>query len=140
MARKYLLILMGAALLAALVECSKSSNDPSSPTVKTDPSFAGDIQPIFSASCATSSSCHQAPGQQGLILSEGQSYDLLVNVNSAEVPALKRVRPARVDSSYVAMKLDGTQAVGARMPLGGSLAATKIQLIKNWITKGAANN
>ena len=140
MTTKYILILLGAAFLAALVQCSKSSS-PSIPKPKTDPSFSGDIQPIFSGSCATSSACHQSPGQMGLILSSGQSYALLVNFNSVEVPALKRVRPSKVDSSYVAMKLDGAPGIVlSRMPPGGALASDRIQMIKNWISKGALDN
>jgi hypothetical protein len=142
MARRYWLLMFAALCLAVALHCGKSdSGSPTTPpVVKADPSYASDIQPIFTSSCATSASCHQSPGQQGLILSTGQSYALLVNVSSTEVPALKRVRPAKIDSSYVADKLDGTQTVGARMPLGGTLSSTSIQLIKNWIAQGAKDN
>jgi len=142
MAKKLWILVFVSCCIAAALQCGKSSTTPTGPggggTV--DTTFAGGIQPIFTSSCATSTACHQAPGQQGLILSTGQSYALLVNVNSGEVPALKRVRPSKIDSSYIVNKLDGTQTVGAKMPLGGSLSAAKIQLIKRWITAGAPNN
>ncbi len=129
-----------ALLLCALpVGCGKS-NSTKPPSVKDDPSFAGDIQPIFTSSCAIPS-CHAAPGQVGLILSAGQSYGLLVNVNSSEVSAQMRVRPSLPDSSYLVVKIEGRQTVGVRMPATGTpLSSTNIQLIRNWISKGALNN
>jgi len=127
-------------LFATLPCCSKSSNPTKPPAVKEDPSFASDIQPIFTGNCALSG-CHAAPGQHGLILSAGQSYSLLVNVNSVEVPSLMRVRPSLPDSSYLVNKIEGTQTVGVRMPATGTpLSSSDIQLIRNWITKGAQNN
>jgi len=142
MARRLCVLVFVCSCIAAALQCSKDSTTTGGPGGggTPDTTFAGGIQPIFTSSCATSTACHQSPGQQGLILSAGQSYALLVDVNSTEVPALKRVRPSKIDSSYVVNKLDGTQTVGAKMPLGGSLAADKIQLIKSWITAGAPNN
>jgi len=141
MGKKLWLVLFVSLFTAAALQCGKDESSSGGPGGgATDTTFAGGIQPIFTSSCATSAACHQAPGQQGLILSAGQSYALLVNVNSTEVPALKRVRPSKIDSSYVVNKLDGTQTVGDRMPPGGSLSAAGIQLIKRWITAGAPNN
>lgn len=140
MAKKYWLIIAAALSIAVFLQCSKSSS-PSGPPSGSDPTFAGDIQPVFTGSCATSSACHAAPGQEGLVLSPGQAYSHLVNVSSTEVPALWRVRPAKTDSSYVVNKIEGTQAVGVRMPPSGSaLSAATIQKIKTWITKDAKNN
>ncbi len=125
---------------ALLFGCSKSSSPTKPPSVKEDPSFAGDIQPILTSSCALST-CHAAPGQAGLILSAGQSYGLLVNVNSSEVSTLMRVRPSLPDSSYLVVKIEGRQSVGVRMPATGTpLSSTNIQLVRNWISKGALNN
>jgi len=108
-------------------------------TVKEDPSFGSDIQPVFTANCALSN-CHASPGQAGMILSQGQAYSYIVNVNSTEVPSMMRVRPALPDSSYMILKLEGRQSVGDRMPPPGPLSSSTIQLIRNWITKGAQNN
>jgi hypothetical protein len=135
-----LALLMAFIFCITLVQCSKSSKPTKPPSVKEDPSFASDIQPIFTANCALSG-CHAAPGQHGLILSAGQSYSLLVNVNSVEVPTLMRVRPSLPDSSYLVIKIEGRQSVGVQMPATGTpLSSTNIQLIRNWITKGAQNN
>jgi len=139
MKNQFLVLLL---ILAVCVSgsCSKSSSPTKPGPVDDNPSFASDIQPIFTANCALAS-CHAAPGQQGLILSAGQSYALLVNVNSVEVPTLMRVRPTLPDSSYLVLKIEGRQTVGVRMPATGTpLSATNIQLIRNWITKGAQNN
>lgn len=138
--KKILVLLFVFVFCIIALNCSKSSSPTKPATVKEDPSFASDIQPIFSANCALAS-CHAAPGQHGLILTAGQSYALLVNVNSVEVPAFMRVRPSLPDSSYVVIKIEGRQTVGVRMPATGTpLSATNIQLIRNWISKGAQNN
>jgi hypothetical protein len=135
-----LLFLMALLICAVSPGCSKDSSPSKPPTVKEDPSYASDIQPIFTASCALPS-CHASPGQYGLILTAGQSYSLLVNVNSAEVPTMMRVRPTLPDSSYLVLKIEGRQTVGLQMPATGTpLSATNIQLIRNWVTKGAQNN
>jgi len=61
-----------------------------------------------------------------------------VGVPSVEVPSLKRVAPGDADNSYIIQKLEGHQAVGARMPLGGPyLDAATITLIRQWINNGA---
>lgn len=141
MIRKCCLLILTALLIAVFIHCGKDSSSPAGPgTGKTDPSFASDIQPIFTGTCALSG-CHSGPGQAGLLLSQGQSYSNLVNVTSTQVPALKRVKPSKIDSSYVVNKLDGTSPlVGVKMPKNGTLSAANIQLIKNWISKGAKNN
>jgi hypothetical protein len=66
------------------------------------------------------------------------SFDHLVNVNSEQVPALLRVHPGNPDDSYLIHKLEGTQAVGDRMPQGGPfLDDDTIQGIRGWIADGA---
>ena len=62
-----------------------------------------------------------------------------MNVNSVEVPSLKRVKPLDPDNSYLVHKIEGTAAVGGRMPLGRpALSAVEITLIRQWISEGAA--
>jgi Ca2+-binding RTX toxin-like protein len=99
--------------------------------------YTTQIQPIFTAKCV---SCHTgASAPQGLRLDAPNSYANLVNVNSSEVPSLKRVKPSDPDNSYLVHKIEGTAAVGARMPLGQSpLSAAQISLIRQWIVAGAA--
>lgn len=91
---------------------------------------------IFSPICAN---CHIGAGApQGLRLDAGNSYALLVNVASNEVPGLMRVSPGNPDASYIVQKLQGTNAVGGRMPLGGPyLSQDRIDLVRAWIAAGA---
>ncbi|HNX50750.1 MAG TPA: PKD domain-containing protein [Thermoanaerobaculaceae bacterium] len=86
---------------------------------------------IFTPIC---SSCH--PPNRGQDLRDGKSYASIVNVNSVENPALKRVKPGDPDNSYLYQKV----ASGA-MPLGGPpLTDAQLQLIRGWILAGAPNN
>lgn len=99
------------------------------------------VQPIFSANCALSG-CHAGSNPAEMQnLSTGQTFLNVVNVPSQEVPALMRVLPGQPNSSYLVHKIEGTQAVGDRMPQGGQpLSANQIAIIRSWITKGALNN
>jgi hypothetical protein len=55
-----------------------------------------------------------------------------------EVPSLQRVTPGNPDASYLIQKIEGTAAVGARMPLNGPpLPADAIAVIRQWIVDGA---
>jgi hypothetical protein len=91
---------------------------------------------IFTPVCTACHSGAQAP--QGLRLDEGNSYAMLVDVPSVEVPELRRVAPGEPDNSYLVQKIEGRAAVGERMPLGGpSLDTEQIDLIRQWIAAGA---
>jgi hypothetical protein len=92
---------------------------------------------VFTPICTT---CHAGAGApQGLRLEEGMSQAMLVNVPSVQVPALLRVEPGNPDDSYLVQKIEGTAAVGGRMPLGGAaLSQEAIDAIRQWITDGAA--
>lgn len=109
-----------------------------------DVCFARDVQPLFTFNCAFSG-CHAgSQPQQGQNLSAGQAYANIVNVPSAELPAMMRVRPFLPDSSYLVHKVQGTQGSvggeGVRMPLGGALSVSELDLIRRWILLGAKNN
>jgi hypothetical protein len=109
-------------------------------TVKDDPSYANDIQEIFERRGCTNAACHGAAASAGLNLQSGVSYSNLVNV-MATSESVVRVIPNNADGSYLVIKLEGRQTVGARMPLGGQpLDETDITNIRNWITQGANNN
>jgi Ca2+-binding RTX toxin-like protein len=98
--------------------------------------YSSEIQPIFNGRCIGCHSGSSAP--QGLKLDSANSFSNLVNVASHEVPSLKRVKPGDPDNSYLVQKIEGTAAVGSRMPLGGSpLSADQIALIRRWISEGA---
>lgn len=114
----------------------ESGNVPTTgdPTGDVECDFAGAVQPIFTASC----SCHGGPQPaQGLSLVEGSAYAALVGVASAQQPDTLRVQAGAPDASYLLHKLEGTAAVGARMPLGGELDAAQIDTIAAWIAAGA---
>ena len=88
---------------------------------------------IFTPICTT---CHIGAGApQGLRLDAGNSYALLVNVASAEVPGTLRVNPGNPNASYLVQKIEGTAAVGVRMPANGPpyLTQDRIDLVRRWI-------
>ena len=93
---------------------------------------------IFTPICAQ---CHVgASAPQGLRLdSEDNSYRHLVNVDSNEVPTLKRVAPGDPDASYLIHKVEGRSSiVGSRMPLAqAALSSQQIADIRSWISAGA---
>ena len=105
------------------------------------PAANGDFQEIqdtiFTPICTA---CHVGAGApQGLRLDAGNSYALLVNVASAEVPGTLRVNPGNPDASYLVQKIEGTAAVGVRMPANGPpyLPQDRIDLVRRWIAAGA---
>jgi hypothetical protein len=96
---------------------------------------------VFTPRC---SGCHTGgggslPSSMNLSSATG-SYNALVNVDSAEVPSLKRVLPGNPANSYLVRKLEGTAGiVGERMPFGGPyLTQTEINRVRDWIQAGAA--
>lgn len=102
------------------------------------PTFESIQDNVFTPVCT---GCHAgAAAPLGLRLDEGASYALLVNAASAEVPALQRVQPGNPDASYLIQKIEGSAAVGARMPLNAPpLPQATIAVIRQWITDGATN-
>jgi mono/diheme cytochrome c family protein len=104
--------------------------------VVTPVDYSSQIQSIFDARCI---SCHIGGGApQQLRLDAANSYSLLVNVASHEVPSLLRVEPGNPDDSYLVQKVEGTAAVGGRMPLNSTpLTEEQIALIRRWISEGA---
>ena len=93
-------------------------------------------QNVFTPICTQ---CHIGAGAPlGLRLDEASSYAMLVNTPSAEVASLLRVKPGNPDASYLIQKLQGTAAVGSRMPLNNPpLPQATIDVIRQWITDGA---
>src|SRR3989440_10650602 len=107
--------------------------------------LSGNVQPIFSVSCAT---CHDGvgtslPGVQDL--RNGNSFNSIVNTAAIQ-SALKRVLPSVPDSSYLVHKIQGSQLLppakgsGVQMPIGAMLSKGQINTIRNWILQGAKNN
>ena len=95
---------------------------------------------VFTPVCAV---CHSGP--PGPILPAGQdlsstaaSFTSLVGIPSIEEPNIMRVAISDADNSYLIQKLEGSAAVGARMPQGGPfLDQTTVDAIRAWIDSGA---
>lgn len=140
-------LFFAAALGAALVlfACSDLDVNPL-PTVGSDandpvianPSFAADIQPIFTGRCAIPG-CHVTPTEAnlGLVLTDpATSRANLVNVDSVEIPGILRVVPGDAANSYLMLKLDAFE-----MPKEGpALSQGTRDTIRNWIDQGALDN
>lgn len=113
-------------------------------------SFAADVQPIFSASCA-SNGCHDGaagPGRPGggqgggassLDLTVGNAHQSLL---STTTPCGPIVAPGDAAASILIGKLTGSElCMGSRMPKGDpALAPELIDTIATWICQGADNN
>jgi hypothetical protein len=113
------------------------------PPAGTPVTLKTDVQPIFTAQCATAF-CHGTPLGGPMSLEDGKSYGALVGVASTESP-LPRVTGGDSNMSYLIHKLEGTQnsvgGGGDRMPPGGPpLPQPEIQLIRDWIEQGAKDN
>ena len=95
---------------------------------------------VFTPICAQ---CHAgASAPEGMQLTQGVAYSMIVGVPSAEQAALKRIAPGDPDNSYLVQKIMGTAAVGAQMPDGcpvtqPCLSAATIDLIRQWVSEGA---
>lgn len=97
---------------------------------------------VFGPTCATAA-CHTGggamlPGAMNLTSAQA-SFDDLVNMPSLQSPGAIRVIPGNPDSSYLVQKLEGTAAVGGRMPFGSPdpLDPAVIAAIRQWIADGA---
>lgn len=104
------------------------------------PTLASIQRDVFTPAC---SACHTGPMGAGLpagmdLTSAAASFDNLVGIASIQQPGLPRVAPGDPDNSYLVQILDGTAAVGTRMPQGGPfLDAATIAVIRQWIADGA---
>jgi hypothetical protein len=77
----------------------------------------------------------------GLRLDAGNSYALLFNMPSMQVPGILRVAPGDPQNSYLVQKIEGRAAQGGRMPLGRNpLPQASIDLVRSWIAGGAQMN
>jgi hypothetical protein len=83
--------------------------------------------------------CHAgANAPAGLRLDAANSYAQLVGIPSVERSNVLRVAPGDPNNSYIIHKLEGTQAVGERMPAGlPALPQADINIVRQWIADGA---
>ena len=121
-------------ILVCLTGCTDMGSEPEADDV----TFSDEIQTIFDHNCT---SCHAGENAAaGLDLSEGESYDNLVNTSST-FNGLFRVLPGNSESSVLYLKVIGDPQTDDRMPLSGSsLSDVQISNIKTWIDEGAENN
>lgn len=96
---------------------------------------------IFSPRCGVPG-CHGLPApEQGMNLSDGNTYAYTVGVSSVELSIYKRVSPRDAADSYLYMKIAGDPRIaGDRMPFGGRLSDMEIEAVRAWIDAGALNN
>ena len=127
----------------ALLACGtrKSPTEPGDDLPDPSATFSRVQAEVFTPSCALSG-CHAggAPAQ-GLDLTAGRAYGLLVGVRAAG-SSRPRVAPGDVDGSYLVSKLRGDATItGSRMPLGGPyLSSDRERLVVDWIRRGAPND
>lgn len=132
-------------LFLAIVVWSCSSDNPTEPDPMNNTSTAplsklSDIQAkVFNQSCAISG-CHGSTNTQaGLLLTNGNSFGNLVNVQSVLFPSFKRVDPNNSSNSLLIKILKGE--VSPRMPFNRNpLSPEVIDSIAKWIDDGALNN
>jgi hypothetical protein len=106
-------------------------------TVST-PSYANDVQPIWTARCV---SCHGATNPDGqLTLVAGSSLAALDQNMVGACSGKKRVMAGDPSASGLMDKLTG-MTCGSRMPEGANpLSAGDLVLIESWILRGALDN
>lgn len=117
--------------ILTITGCYKTTTLVITPPVSQDTttmSFSSDIQPIFTASCATSG-CHVA-GAKPPNLSAGVAYQSLQQGGY--------VVPGDPDNSLLMMWLTGKKSPG--MPLGNSPNEEINAKVYAWIYQGALNN
>ena len=142
-----LLVLVIAGLAACGDDSPTAPTTPSTtPTTPTTPATGNltatlsSIQSeVFNLSCVV----HHGPSvaEAGLDISEGRSFENLVNVTSTQV-GLDLVEPNDAENSYLIHKLEGRAGiVGARMPPNGPFITDEaLDILKQWINEGAQNN
>ncbi len=109
-----------------------------------NPSFATDIQAIFTRRCAIGG-CHSVNSARAeLVLVAGHAYDSLVNKRAYLNSALDRVEPGDAANSWLVRMIEDDDVARlhySRMPLGGQpLTDNQIATIVNWIENGALRN
>ena len=128
---------LGIAVAVMLLQsaCTEKVVPPNAPGPPPPSVTPDSVQVIFDGSCAFSG-CHggSAPAA-GLDLSAAHSYRMLVDVPSQACASLLQVKPFKPDSSCVIKRLTGE--VPPQMPIGGSLSAAQVNVIRNWIAEGA---
>ncbi|HEY5615523.1 MAG TPA: hypothetical protein VIL52_05830 [Bacteroidota bacterium] len=148
--RRMLTVLTGAGMVCVMtlsLSCTDAGSELEPPPPEEpqgdEVSFAQQIQPVFNGNGCVG--CHGGSG--GLFLTQGVSYNNLVNVNAqASCTTLKRVLPGNAAQSVLFIRVSSNSAdtdcgVNSRMPKDGTrLPQATIDLLEDWINQGAKNN
>ncbi len=104
-------------------------------------SFSINVQPLFTASCATGT-CHRGISPAaGLLLIEGSAYSNTVNVLAVSGGGLDRVEPGQSANSYLYKKVIGLAGTIMPPPESGIvLTQDQKDMLKAWMDQGALNN
>ncbi len=137
-------LLAAFALLWIATACGELRVSPTDPNDDIDPSatYTRVRNEIFIPTCGTVG-CHDELGQaEGLILNNADTYSLLVNRPSLQIPSFDRIEPSDDITSYLYLKITGDSRIqGDRMPQGRApLSLEKQKLIRDWIRRGAPND
>ena len=123
-----------------ILGCSEESTTEPTPTASAPLAKLSDIQSkVFNTSCALAG-CHGSTNNQAsLLLTEGNSFTNLVNVQSILFPQFSRVQPNNSANSLMIKILKGE--VSPRMPYNRDpLSDAIIDSIAKWIDNSALNN
>lgn len=140
----------GALLVGTMMACGDGTTMPTtgesgdSGTSPSAPTFSDIRAQILAPSCAQTL-CHATEtdgAANGFYLPDGGEWEALVNVPSAVLPDQTLVIPGDADGSYLILKLeDAIGIVGSPMPPPiGNLPPDKIEMFREWIDAGAAND
>jgi hypothetical protein len=97
---------------------------------------------IFTPKCGVLG-CHGPPApEQGMNLTQGNTFVSTVGVSSTELSGFKRVAPGNASDSYLYMKIAGDPRIlGERMPyFAPVLTAGELEEVRAWIDAGALDN
>ena len=141
---KKFIILLIASFILALFFWGCSSDNPTEPAPNTNsPSSLSKLNEIqtkvFNVSCALSG-CHGSTSTKAnLLLTNGNSFSNLINIQSVLFPQFKRVVPNNSANSLLIKMLKGE--VSPQMPYNRTpLSASVIDSIAKWIDNGAPDN
>jgi len=138
--------------VVAVADGKKDPDKLSLTCLPAQPSFANDVQPIFTQRCATTGGCHDSSFRaENQALDAGEAYSNIVSKPSAEGGKLLVVSPGSIAKSFLARKITGKGLKGSNgilMPfgcplvpgVGGCLTDAEIYTILAWIQAGTPNN
>jgi hypothetical protein len=139
----------------AAAECSDYSPPASFDALNPTVTFAKDVMPIFSKSCALVS-CHGSTTgtTNGVFLGGTDAtrvHQSIVDVRSSKLPTMSYVKPGDPHESFLLRKMDASQCMldaqctgadcGESMPRSGeTLSIEQRDTIRRWIAQGAKND